>query len=444
MTQEDGFEAQTIEQVYARYLETDGDIREHLPLLRKMASKCAHVTEFGVRGGVSTAALLAGQPQRLDCYDTDLHPNVGALTELRGRTGFAFHQEDVLACRIDPTDMLFIDTWHVYEQLRAELRRHAPQVRKWIVLHDTTTFGERGETPGHRGLWPAVEEFLKKGTFTLRERRHNCNGLAVLERVAPEPERAGEEPGAFVYLGVPYYQSVCGQVVDSWGNAVDPHGPDACATFYSGGSFHARNFNQLWAAALNSRRMGWTHFAMIHHDVRPHGYWLSTMLREMRQSGADLLHVVLPIKTEHGLTSTAVFDPASCTLRRLTMREVMALPADTFDAAGAGFPGQVLLASTGLWLCDFTRPWAEKVWFEVRDRIVQLDDGTFATETVSEDWAFSLTLHRVGLKVVGTKAVPAGHWGPHEYRNDEAWGTWETEREPSERFGGWEQWPCPG
>jgi hypothetical protein len=61
---------------------------------------------------------------------------------------------------IEPTDMLFIDTFHVYEQLRRELALHAGKARRFIVLHDTTTFGEKGEREGSRGLWPAVAEFL--------------------------------------------------------------------------------------------------------------------------------------------------------------------------------------------------------------------------------------------------------------------------------------------
>ena len=67
------------------------------------------------------------------------------------------------------------------------------------MLHDTTTFGEQGETPGHRGLWPAVEEFLAQGTFRLKARYENNNGLAVLEAVgaeADEPVVVEAVPGA--------------------------------------------------------------------------------------------------------------------------------------------------------------------------------------------------------------------------------------------------------
>jgi hypothetical protein len=45
---------------------------------------------------------------------------------------------------IEPTDLLLIDTLHVYEQLQAELRRHAGQVRKYVVLPGTGTHGFQG------------------------------------------------------------------------------------------------------------------------------------------------------------------------------------------------------------------------------------------------------------------------------------------------------------
>ena len=90
----------------------------------------------------------------------------------------------MLAVDIEETDLLFIDTWHVYDQLREELRRHAGRASRYVVLHDTTTFGERGEVAGHAGLWPAVEEYLALGRFALAARYENNNGLTVLRRRA--------------------------------------------------------------------------------------------------------------------------------------------------------------------------------------------------------------------------------------------------------------------
>ena len=54
-----------------------------------------------------------------------------------------------------------------------------------LVLHDTTTYSDVGEAPGHRGIWPAIEEFLAEGHFALRQRLQNNNGLTVLERREP-------------------------------------------------------------------------------------------------------------------------------------------------------------------------------------------------------------------------------------------------------------------
>ena len=92
------------------------------------------------------------------------------------------------------TDLLFIDTWHVYDQLVLELDRHAGKARKFIILHDTETFGMTGEAPGHKGLKPALDEFLAshegRHWFVLEE-FHNCNGLMVLERRNGAPHETG-------------------------------------------------------------------------------------------------------------------------------------------------------------------------------------------------------------------------------------------------------------
>lgn len=87
---------------------------------------------------------------------------------------------------IEETDLLFIDTLHVYAQLAAELNRHQDKVRQYIVLHDTSLFADRDEGhDGGVGLWPAVEALLAEGRFVLKARFHNNNGLTILERRVP-------------------------------------------------------------------------------------------------------------------------------------------------------------------------------------------------------------------------------------------------------------------
>ena len=188
------------------------DIHEHLLTLKNYASRSKHITEMGVRGIVSTWAFLAGKPNVLRSYDL-FHPReFGASNELNdvinmaneNRIDFKFIEQDVLKANIAETDLLFIDTWHVYKQLTQELRLHSHKVRKWIIMHDTTSCAYRDEEgyekhlgidfsnpplPGHpqgKGIWPAVEEFIhrNKEDWKILERFTNCQGLTVLERIS--------------------------------------------------------------------------------------------------------------------------------------------------------------------------------------------------------------------------------------------------------------------
>ena len=172
-----------LEERYTLASQTVTDIHEHVSVLRDLASQVEHVTEFGVRHGVSTTAFLAAQPAVLRSYDIQDRVIAARLAPLAGRTNFRFMIGDTKAIDIEETDLLFIDTLHTYDQLAAELARHGMKARRWIVLHDTTTFATKGQECDPRGLWPAVEEFLARGTFAIKERRTNNNGLTILERI---------------------------------------------------------------------------------------------------------------------------------------------------------------------------------------------------------------------------------------------------------------------
>jgi cephalosporin hydroxylase len=172
-----------IEQLYLAAKQTPSDINEHVERLRELGQECGHITEMGSRWGTSTTALAAARPKKLICYDLVRHEMIDLIERSARAAGveFVFHVQDVRQAAIEPTDLLFIDTLHVYDQLKVELALHADKARKYIVLHDTETFGQRGEAPNSIGLWPAVEEFLAAHPeWTIRERRANNNGLTVL------------------------------------------------------------------------------------------------------------------------------------------------------------------------------------------------------------------------------------------------------------------------
>jgi cephalosporin hydroxylase len=169
---------------YVAAVSTPSDINEHLPTLFTLANECDHVTEFGVRWGASTTAFLASKA-RLVSYDIDQHPAALHLFELAREEGKAaeFKIGNTLKIeRIFETDMLFIDTLHTYAQLRHELFTFHSSVGKYIALHDTVTFGEKGEDGGP-GLIPAIWDFLTTSPeWRIKEHHTNNNGLTVLER----------------------------------------------------------------------------------------------------------------------------------------------------------------------------------------------------------------------------------------------------------------------
>lgn len=174
----------SIDDAYEALRDTPGDISEHLPQLRHLASAAGVVLELGVRAGVSTVALLAGQPRRLVSVDIETPPNILDLAKLAtaSEVEWEFRREDSRQTEPVTCGLLFVDTLHTEGQLAAELERHAPHCSRWIALHDTVTFGETGEDGGP-GLLPAVDAFLFENPDWTRDHHYpNNNGLTLLRR----------------------------------------------------------------------------------------------------------------------------------------------------------------------------------------------------------------------------------------------------------------------
>lgn len=184
------------------------DIWEHLPTLERYARECEHITECGVRTAVSSYAFgyaCRGRPStRLVQVDPCVCDDIMRFQDIAKQENIntIFHQMSDLECPIEETDLLFIDTWHIYGQMKRELDRWNGHVRKYIILHDTEVDKWMGETIRcgfnaeqqsrdsgipvieiMRGIWPAVLEFLESHPeWVLHEHYTNCNGLTVLKR----------------------------------------------------------------------------------------------------------------------------------------------------------------------------------------------------------------------------------------------------------------------
>ena len=138
----------------------------------------------------------------INVCDTSLIETVSKQTDLKIVAKWGNNLELELE---EDVDLTFIDTWHVYGQLKRELARFAPRTKKYIIMHDTTVDEWFGETKRNihkydvnkqsidsgipveeilKGLWPAIEEFLEANKeWELHARWLNNNGLTILKRV---------------------------------------------------------------------------------------------------------------------------------------------------------------------------------------------------------------------------------------------------------------------
>lgn len=157
------------------------DINEHLPTLAGLAKECKHITEMGVRYIVSTWAFVEGMNGgKLVSIDIK-HPSAygGDITKVEEACRakgieFQFIEASTLDIKIEPTDLLFIDTLHTGEQLKQELKLHASKAKKYIVLHDTVSCADE--------LMPVITEFVSHGTWKIQNHYEFNNGVMVLSR----------------------------------------------------------------------------------------------------------------------------------------------------------------------------------------------------------------------------------------------------------------------
>lgn len=202
------------------------DICEHVPTLYEYATKVESIVDMGVRFGWSTRSLLAGLAARsvatsptkkLKMHSYDLFewnsidqsgapgPNTIApgnsmyhryAAKYRPFVDYKYTIGDSTKVSIEECDLLFIDTFHHGDCLKLELKKHGNLAKKYIIMHDTETFGQSGQDdptglffkpgtvggPG-TGLWDAILPWLKENPWwNLEKVFTNNNGLTVLAR----------------------------------------------------------------------------------------------------------------------------------------------------------------------------------------------------------------------------------------------------------------------
>jgi hypothetical protein len=190
---------------------TPSDINEHLPTLYNYASNCESIIELGVRESVSSWAfvygLLNNNSDKKKILLNDISPC--DITKLLTATenldiDVKYEWKNDLELEItENVDMTFIDTWHVYAQLKRELDKFSVFTNKYIIMHDTTVdeiYGEtirlnwdavkQSENTGfpveeiNCGLGKAIVDFLNENpNWKILEKYTNNNGLTILTKI---------------------------------------------------------------------------------------------------------------------------------------------------------------------------------------------------------------------------------------------------------------------
>ena len=188
------------------------DIMEHLPTLYKYAKECNSIFETGVRNCISSWAFLYGlledgNKMQKTLFMNDINPcevnDIVMASKTFNNIDVKYEWKNNLLLDFKENyDITFIDTWHVYGQLKRELNNFSKITNKYIIMHDTTVDEITGETIRNgwnaekqsvesgipldeinKGLWQAVLEFLEQTPeWYITERFENNNGLTILAR----------------------------------------------------------------------------------------------------------------------------------------------------------------------------------------------------------------------------------------------------------------------
>jgi predicted O-methyltransferase YrrM len=171
---------------YERAKKTPSDINQNVHILYELAKECKTVVELGVRTGVSTRAFLNSD---VDLLSIDIVKN-DQVQQLFDKAkshnkNVRYIIDNVLNIEINEVDMIFIDTLHTYNQLKQELKLHGNKSKKYLVFHDTYTFGLIGEDGiDKKGLLTAIIEFMIDNPhWKFKTFKTINNGMTVLERM---------------------------------------------------------------------------------------------------------------------------------------------------------------------------------------------------------------------------------------------------------------------
>ena len=154
----------TVEEFLAWTKEQPRDLDQHVDKIAELAAQCDTVIEVTHRRESTVALLPAKKVISFNAEQDDLLLRLQTLYP--NKLHVFYRPIDKPIPRLpERADLLFIDTVHHADRLYYELKNYAPDVNRWIVMHDTQLHAEKGEQIDGRdtpGLLPALRKFMQE------------------------------------------------------------------------------------------------------------------------------------------------------------------------------------------------------------------------------------------------------------------------------------------
>lgn len=178
----------TIAELFAWVKANPKDLDQHADVLAAVAKRAGgRVTEITKRRH-STFAFAFGGAKEIVSYQLDKDSRATDVIVSEGIPVRTISGHGLPPEGIEPTDVLFLDSKHTGTKATEQLAACGPFVKQYIVLHDTQTYGEKGED-GKPGLLSAIREFVRDNPeWTVVYHTQIQHGLTVLSRNKEDKE----------------------------------------------------------------------------------------------------------------------------------------------------------------------------------------------------------------------------------------------------------------
>ena len=178
-------------------------ITQDIEFISQIVSECKSVVELGT-GQSAMDRVFLRYDVKLDTYDIEDCPDNFLEEAKSAGKDVTFHKEDTLKVEIPETDILFVDSFHSYEQVKTELALHASKAKRYIIFHDTVLFANKNQgivcdeesdiqlaaesigilEPTTKGIVPAIEEFLESHPeWSIVYNSKEGNGMIVIKKL---------------------------------------------------------------------------------------------------------------------------------------------------------------------------------------------------------------------------------------------------------------------